>query len=161
MGYTTYFEGGVTVTPALNAEEIAYLNKFNSTRRMHCKQGPYYVERGGYMGQDYDPPNVIDYNEPPPGQPSLWCQWAPSEDGTSIAWDGGEKFYNAGEWMTYIIEHFVGPAPKAKSALPFLQGHKIEGTINAQGEDRSDVWRIIVTDGVVRTERGEVTIAYR
>ena len=34
MGYTTDFEGAVTVVPPLNEHEIAYLRRFADTRRM-------------------------------------------------------------------------------------------------------------------------------
>jgi len=148
MGYTTEFDGQVSISPPLNAEEIEFLRKFNQSRRMACTQGPYYVDRGGFAGQE-DGPDVIDYNQPPKGQPSLWCQWMPSEDGTAIVWDGGEKFYYAPEWMKYLIEHFVGDAPLAKAALPFLQRHKLNGEIKAQGEDADDQWLLIVEDNKV------------
>ena len=42
-------------------------------------------------------------------QPGLWCQWVPSSDGTEIAWDEGEKFYNYEEWMQYLLDHFLTP----------------------------------------------------
>jgi hypothetical protein len=48
MGYTTIFDGQISVEPPLNPEEIKYLNKFADTRRMACEQGPYYVDRGGF-----------------------------------------------------------------------------------------------------------------
>lgn len=161
MGYTTYFEGAVTVTPPLNAEEIAFLTKFNQTRRMHCQQGPYFVDRGGFMGQGSE--GVIDYNLPPEGQPGLWCQWRPTEDGTAIEWDGGEKFYDSPEWMKYIIEHFLAPGALAKSELPFLQAnHVVNGTIEAQGEESDDRWDLVVQDNRVfvrhyeRVARGDL-----
>ena len=47
MGYTTYFEGAVTVTPPLNEQEIDYLSRFSGSRRMHRGNGPYYAERLG------------------------------------------------------------------------------------------------------------------
>jgi hypothetical protein len=149
MGYTTTFSGRVTVSPPLNAEEITYLTKFNETRRMECAQGPYYVDRGGFMGQDHSDPLIIEYNQPPRGQPGLWCQWCPTEDGTAIEWDGGEKFYDAEIWMQYLIDHFLRPG--AFAPLPFLQkNHTVAGTIDAQGEDPSDRWQLIVEDNKVR-----------
>ena len=161
MGYTTDFSGSVAVVPALNAEEIAYLKKFAQSRRVQSTQGPYFVDRSGDFGQG--PEGVTDCNSPPDGQPGLWCQWVPTDDGSAIEWDGGEKFYNAPEWMKYIIEHFIGPSPKAKVALPFLQGHTCNGEIEAQGEESDDKWLLIVKDNIVSiaeskpTEYGEPT----
>jgi hypothetical protein len=70
MGYTTMFDGHVAVEPPLSADEIVYLNKFAETRRMRCLQGPYYVGRGGLGGQARGD-DVLEYNCPPEGQPSL------------------------------------------------------------------------------------------
>lgn len=148
MGYTTNFSGEINVDPPLTQDEIVYLKKFNTTRRMACQQGPYYVDRGGFHGQEHGP-DVIDYNEPPDGQPGLWCQWVPTDDGVGIEWDEGENFYDAPEWMKYLIEHFVGEAPLAKAQLPFLNSHCLNGEIEAQGEDGDDRWKLIVKDNEV------------
>ena len=147
MGYTTEFNGKIAVDPPLSVKEMQFLNKFSATRRMDCQQGPYYVDRGGLAGQEREP-EIIDYNNPPAGQPGLWCQWV-SHDGDSIEWDGGEKFYRSVEWMEYIIDHFFGADPKAKSELPFLQPHTLNGIIEAQGESYDDRWKLIVVDNVV------------
>ena len=153
MGYTTDFDGQIDVVPPLNEVEIAFLTKFADTRRMDCEQGPYYVDRGGFSGQDSQDPKIRNYNSPAEGQPGLWCQWVPSEDETdAIVWDGNEKFYDSPEWMAYLIEHFIGKNPKAKSELPFLQGHVLNGTISAQGEDPDDMWLLHVKDNVVSVE---------
>jgi hypothetical protein len=156
MGYTTEFSGQVKVDPPLSPEEVTYLKKFNRTRRMNRKNGPYYVDSTGDFGQAHEA-DVIDYNRPPQGQPGLWCQWTPTENGQFIEWDGGEKFYNAAEWMTYIIDHFI--KPKAKSKLPFLKGHTCNGEIEAQGEDANDRWKLVVTDNKVSVKRGTTVYA--
>lgn len=44
MGYTTTFEGSVSVVPPLNDQEIEFLNKFAETRRMRRNSGPYFVD---------------------------------------------------------------------------------------------------------------------
>lgn len=149
MGYTTSFAGQITVDPPLNSDEIAFLTKFNETRRMSCQQGPYYVDRGGFYGQDHGP-DVINYNEPPAGQPGLWCKWIPTEDGTAIEWDGAEKFTDAENWMQYIIDHFIGSDPLAKPSLRFLTGHVCNGVLDAQGEDPSDHWLLVVENNTAR-----------
>lgn len=154
MGYSTDFWGQINVEPPLNREEIDYLEQFSRTRRMDREKGPYYVDGGGFAGQD-DEPDIRDFNRPPSGQPSLWCQWTPTEDGEAIVWDDGEKFYNAEKWMKYLVDHFIGSKPLAKSTLPFLQGHTCNGIIDAQGEDADDRWRIVVEENKVFVQYGE------
>lgn len=156
MGYTTYFTGKINIEPALNAEEIAYLSKFAATRRMSRIKGPYYVDNGGMCGQDHED-DILNYNQPPSGQPGLWCQWIPTEDGTSLVWDEGEKFYDSAEWMKYLIEHFLKPDPIARSFEParfaFLQGHRLNGVIEAQGEESDDRWDLVVKDNKAMTRQ--------
>lgn len=160
MGYTTDFSGEVKIEPPLNEAEQAYLRKFAGTRRMDREQGPYFVDDPGDFGQ-----NGIgsrDYNAPPEGQPGLWCQWVPNEDGDALEWDGGEKFYEAAEWMAYLIDHFLKPGAEAfKSSDPqfnkFTFDHACEGFIEAQGEDPDDRWAIRVTANEVETLSGLLT----
>lgn len=158
MGYTTEFEGVIKVDPPLSQEEMYYLTMFSDTRRMKRNSGPYFVGGEGYGEGD-----VIDSNSPPIGQPGLWCQWIPTDDGTGIEWDGGEKFYNAAEWMQYLIDHFFGANPIAKQvdadAADFLQSHIFSGVIEAYGEERDDVWRICIENGYqVVVEEGHQSI---
>lgn len=163
MGYTTEFYGEVTVTPPLNEAERTYLRRFSETRRMFRANGPYYLGTGQF-GQDEEP-DVWDYNRPPAGQPGLWCQWVPTADGTGIEWDGGEKFYDAPEWMAYIIDHFLRGHAVASTRTAdhdhrqfaeFTFDHHVNGMIEAQGEDPDDRWRLVVTDNVVTTQTGRV-----
>lgn len=172
MGYTTDFDGQITVEPPLNAEEIDFLNRFTTCRRVHRKSGPYFAsddpkvlknygqsDSDDFRSSDAFQDDIIDYNEPHPGEPGLWCQWIPLEDGTAIEWDEGEKFYHAEDWMKYLIDHFIGSDPIAKKIDPerfkFLQGHVCNGEIEAQGEDSDDRWVLIVENNVVMTAIGE------
>ena len=109
MGYPTEFEGSVSISPPLNAHEIAYLRKFAATRRMdRAPAGP-----TSWMVRDRSVRATMmtfaTSISPPAGQPELWCSWEPTTDGTAIKWTGGEKFYNADEWMTYLIDLFLKP----------------------------------------------------
>lgn len=167
MGYTTTFEDHVTVTPPLNAEEISYLKDFATTRRMDRAEGPYFVLGPGYYGQDATP-GVRDHNRPPAGQPGLWCQWVPTEDGAGIEWDGREKFYDAAEWMGFLIDHFLKPGAVASRDLRgsikqderlefFTFDHLVEGTIYAEGEESGDLWAIKVVANDVSVHQGVVT----
>jgi hypothetical protein len=142
MGYTTEFSGRFLLSKPLDKELHSYLLQFAQTRRMkrdtsqlyqdpdnhkdYGIEGEFYVGGLGDFGQDEDP-SIIDYNKPPSTQPSLWCQWVPSEDGTGIEWDGGEKFYNYKEWIKYILKNFLIP-----------KGYDISGKVHYQGEDPDD-----------------------
>jgi hypothetical protein len=108
MGYTTEFDGSVGILPPLNGHEIAYLRKFGASRRMGRARGLYFADGSGTAGQGSDD-DIRDINEPPAGQPGLWCKWQPTADGTAIEWNGEEKFYASEKWMTYLIETFLKP----------------------------------------------------
>lgn len=159
MGYTTEFEGRIKVTPPLSAAEVKYINAFNDSRRMDREAGPYFVGGSGEFGQGHDP-DIRDHNHPDHSQPGLWCQWQASDDGEYIEWDGGEKFYEADEWMKYIIAHFIGANPIAKThggskwLSEHLQGHVCNGVINAFGEERDDIWNIVVNNNKVSVVQG-------
>ena len=166
MGYTTDFEGSVSVTPPLNLYEVTYLCKFNETRRMQRDRGPYFVDGSGDFGQGQDE-DIRNYNQAPPDQPGLWCKWMPAADGTAIEWDGAEKFYDSAEWMAYLIDTFLkaGATVQAELAEPvegrdypeafahFTFDHVVDGTIEAQGEEADDRWRLVVTANEVTTQR--------
>jgi hypothetical protein len=196
MGYTTDFDGSVTLEPALTPEQAAYLKRFNQSRRMKRNaeiaetfpdplreavglpigvEGEFYVSSEDLDGVITDPndprighlksekvpewndpskachagqrrdASIDEYNGPPSGQPSLWCQWTTNADGTEIEWDGGEKFYEYVEWMEYIIDSFLKP-----------WGIVAEGEIEWQGEGRGDIGLIVVKDNVVNPKMGRI-----
>ena len=162
MGYTTEFEGKFTVTPPLDANQVAYLNAFSKTRRMkrredlaYTLQDPireavglpigteaeFFVGGGGFLGQDRDP-SIAEYNIPPRTQPSLWCQWVPTDDGDAVEWNESEKFYCYTEWLNYIIANMLTP-----------WGRTISGRVLYRGEELRDVGAIEIVDGkAVRVE---------
>jgi hypothetical protein len=167
MGYTTDFNGDFGLDKVLAPEHKAYLQKFAQTRRMKRKEeltleredpirdaaelpvgydGAYFVGELGDFGQGIGHnqkgiPDLVDYNNPPSGQPSLWCQWVPSDDGYSIKWDGGEKFYHYVEWIEYLIEHFLKP-----------WGYTLNGEVEWYGEDANDRGMIVIDNNVVKTK---------
>lgn len=164
MGYTTDFDGELTINPPLNAAQVAYINKFNQTRRMkrHTDllsldpvreavglpvgvDGAYFVGGGGPYGQARDR-SIIDYNSPPEGQPGLWCQWCVSDDGTVLIWDEGEKFYHYTAWLEYLAEHFFS-----------VWGCKLNGNIAWSGEDGDDRGTIYVKDNEVEEVYDSIT----
>ena len=174
MGYTTKFRGRVEIHPALNEHEVKYLKEFADTRRMNRALGPYFADTG-----DSDDPfeshgqkrreDIIDYNSPYPGdgagnlaQPGLWCGWIPTDDGTALIWNGVEKFYHPKEWMTYLIDTFLRPgcvidvlfASEPTWYYPpefqqFTCDHVLSGVMEAQGEEYSDRWDLVVRDNIV------------
>ncbi len=166
MGYTTDFYGEVTVTPPLNSAEIEYLTDFATSRRVHRTRGPLYANPGSSYRQP-DEADVLSHSSPDPDQPGLWCQWIPNEDGTALTWDQGENFYNAAEWMDYLANRLLGPSAATYVAAhiaedlrlaKFTCDHRLDGRIDALGEDPEDRWLLEVTDNQVRTLPG--TIVY-
>jgi len=158
MGYTTEFDGSIAVEPPLSAEEVSYINKFASIRHMHRKNGPYFVDDvEDCLFNDIPPPaEIINPNRSDPTQPGLYCQWVASDDGKTITWDDGEKFYEAEAWMEYIINHFIGTSPLAQKDLPFFTGHNCNGQIEASGEVTDDNWLLVVEDNTVTTKIGKI-----
>jgi hypothetical protein len=160
VGYTTEFEGTFTLNSPLTELEAEYLRKFSGTRRMQrntaeveklpdpvreavklpvSHEGAYFVGGAGWAGQDRDD-SIVEYNDPPHGQPGLWCQWVPTEDLKGIEWDGNEKFYSYVEWLEYIIENFLKP-----------WGYTLNGEVRWRGEEFSDIGVITVKDNAVST----------
>lgn len=146
--------------------------KSNTPEEIYGKEGEYFVGASGFAGQDRDA-SVIDYNTPPGQigydvkmdfdkrfkennrraeagecQPGLWCQWVVEgdEDGMILKWDEGEKFYSYVEWLKYLINHFFSK-----------WGVKLNGEIEWEGEERSDMGKIIVKNNVVKTKVATVT----
>lgn len=165
MGYNTDFFGEITITPALNSDEIAYLRDFANSRRIHRTRGPLYAVPGSDWGQSGDTDDVLSFNNPDPDQPGLWCQWVPTDDGTELVWDEGEKFYDSAAWMTYLVTNLLAPSgrPYIDAHLgedprlaAFTCDHRLDGEIEARGEDDDDRWRLVVVDNEVTTVDGEV-----
>lgn len=161
MGYTTDFSGEFKLNKPLAPEHKAYLERFMNTRRMKRnatltskrpdplrkatglpigEEGAYFVGAKGEYGQEWNSPDMINSNSPPNGQPGLWCQWMPNEEGTAIEWNGGEKFYRYIEWLKYLIKHFLKP-----------WGYILNGRVTWQGESDDDVGVIIARGNAVRT----------
>lgn len=151
MGYSTDFFGSFQVNKPLDMETLAFLQKFNETRRMarnvpkeYGVEGEFYVDGGGSFGQDRDA-TVIDGNRPPSTQPGLWCQWRPTDDGLSLEWDGNEKFYNYVEWLQYLVDKVFTP-----------RGYTLSGEVEFQGEERGDTGKIVMDGNKVKVLTGKI-----
>jgi len=66
----------------------------------------------------------------------------PNADGTAIEWNEGEKFYEYIPWIKYLIDNLLKP-----------WGYVLNGTVEWEGEDNSDVGKIIVKDNVVTVKK--------
>lgn len=78
--------------------------------------------------------------------PGLWCQWVPNEEGTHIAWGGGEKFYEYIGWIEYLIAHFLAP-----------WGYKLNGDVYWDGESSDDKGLISIRNNVVSVKNAVIT----
>jgi hypothetical protein len=73
MGCTTDFTGSFKFNKTLDTKTLKLLQGLSETRRMARKiegygvEGEFYIEGGGYAGQD-DDTTVIDHNRPPKTQ---------------------------------------------------------------------------------------------
>lgn len=81
------------------------------------------------------------------GMPGYYCQWIPTEDGTGLAWDGNEKFYDYVEWLEYLIKTFLIP-----------WGITCNGDVEWYGEESDDRGIIRVRNNKVKAY--EATISY-
>lgn len=156
MGYTTDFTGAFALDKPLDEETKALLVGLSTTRRMKRQgldakygvDGEFYCNPGSDgCGQAHEP-SIVSYNVPPSTQPGLWCQWTPSEDGTEIVWDEGEKFYGYTEWITYLIDAILKP-----------RGYVVNGEVEWQGEDSNDFGKIVVMNNVVTEQTGRKVFA--
>ena len=116
MGYTTEFKGQLVLSKPLTSEQKSQLEQFAEERH------------GGYT-------------QPHPDMPGLWCQWVPTEDGTGLEWDGGEKFYSYVEWLEYLIKHFIEP-----------WGLVLNGEVEWRGVEWNDTGTIYAIDNKVKGE---------
>lgn len=162
MGYTTTFDGFFTLDQRLFDSQVLYLLEFANTRRVKRNVAVLQNvpdpareavdlplgEEGGYFvnqkwDEEHDWESAIDYNKPPSGQPGLWCQWIPTDDGRGIQWDGGEKFYHYIAWLQYIILHFLEP-----------WGYQLSGEVKWRGEDASDKGLIVLANNQLVSPAG-------
>jgi hypothetical protein len=104
-GYSTSFQGSFGVETYIDDDTINLIKGLNATRRMkrdiktlanelkisvkQCLE--YYLEDGQLYTEGSDSLkelNIIDANEPPIDQPSLYCKWTVDVEDNSIIWDG-------------------------------------------------------------------------
>ena len=160
MGYTTWFEGGLTPNKPFKKEFINYINAFSEKRHeprdveiikrsdpdwaKHCLDGnlgPY----GMYYVGNFDE-GVIDRSLAKSYTcPGYWCNWCINEATGVVEWNGGEKFYQYTDWLIYLIENFFEPA-----------GYILNGEFIWIGEDSEDRGKISVVNNKVSEFLGEI-----
>jgi len=150
MGYDTDFEGSFEVDKPLDNITYQLLLGLATTRRMKRAglDNKYGVEGEFYVKEDNENPDegkLVDYNNPPKTQPSLYCQWEIQEDRQTIKWDGDEKFYSYIEWLSYIINKILKP-----------KGYVLNGDVNYQGQGFGDIGYIHIKNNVVRDIEGRM-----
>ena len=74
-----------------------------------------------------------------------YCDWRVTCDdgGCYLEWNGAEKSYDMDKWLPIIISKFF-PLPN----------FRLNGTVNATGEDFLDIWSMSVEDSKVRRVDG-------
>ena len=82
---------------------------------------------GGGSKQDAESLGIISTNHPGLNCPGLWCQWVPTKDGTGIAWNGAEKFYQYEGWLAFLCKYFLTP-----------WGYELSGIVEWRGESQGD-----------------------
>ena len=160
MGYTTWFEGGLTPNKPFKKEFVNYINAFSEKRHeprdveiikrsdpdwaKHCLDGnlgPY----GMYYVGNFDE-GVIDRSLAKSYTcPGYWCNWCINEETGVVEWNGGEKFYQYTDWLIYLIENFFEPA-----------GYILNGEFIWIGEDSDDRGKISVVNNKVSEFLGEI-----
>lgn len=129
MSYFSEGEGSLILTPALNKQQVEYLQAFIKTR--HCKRdedkcqnindllrenlnlpvgkdGQFSVYSADFnYVESVEDEAVLDYNLKAYGCPELWCGWDISDNsGQELSWYGGELSRMPVEWIEYLKENF-------------------------------------------------------
>ena len=145
MGYETKFQGVWKLNKKLDDITYKFLVDLSESRRMKRNVISVYGVEGEFFtdgGQSTIGSNIIDINSPPKTQPSLHCDWAPTEDRMGIEFNDSEKFYNYIEWIEYIISKVLAP-----------RGYVLNGVVKWRGEEFSDTGKIEICDNMVNGKR--------
>lgn len=155
MGYTTQFKGEFSISPELSLDHYNYLVAFSDTRRMKkdvLKLGmlsdPLREAVGLPVGEEgcysviESSVSIKDHNNPPKGQPGLYCNWVPKENLKKLIHNGSDNFYYFFEWLEYLIKHFFEP-----------WGYVLNGNVLWRGANFDDMGEIIVRDNLVTAKK--------
>lgn len=149
--YSTVFEGQLEIEPPLSYHMRSYLDLF--CRQEHVKRDadkcanhpdPFRVQAGMpvgidgefYTGNDCD--SIVDESQPPSTQPSLFCNWQPSPDGSALEWNQEPNSEYMDAWLEYLIKNILAP-----------NGYTVNGTVLFSGQFLDDCGTVQVKDNVV------------
>jgi len=154
MAYRTDFIGHVQVRPGLNQAERAYLERFTGSRRWRRPEGPYAVPADPC---EVEPVATRAWHLPAEGQPTLWCDWVPGWDGSSLTWEGEERFAGVGTWLGYLVDHFLRPGAAASRGgdgrfADFSFDHVLDGMVVGCRRDNKQLFAVSVHENRVREE---------
>ena len=153
MEYYTVFEGSFRIKKPLNPAQVAYIQVFNEIRHIARNEelisslpDPIRLdvgieevgEEGEYYTGNTNKAIVFSENTPPLNQHGLWCHWTVTDDGTELAWDEGENFYNYVFWLQYLIDHFL---------IRF--GSELSGEVAWAGDEPDDTGIIMVVNNKI------------
>lgn len=113
MGYDTEFRGEFKITPSLNKQIVDKYNKFRDVR-----------------------------HEEDPNDPSLYCYWQITKNGSCIYCSDSSHFYHYEEWLELIIKKFIP------------ENTVVNGVVSFHGEHDFDFGLIIIRDNVVEKKMG-------
>lgn len=166
MTYTTRYEGQLLIEPPLNRWEVKALTAFFRGRRIRTLGGPL-DSRCLPSGH----PEVVDYNKPPEGQPSLHCDLEVSKDGAFMRWGGdSDSGSDLDKWITYVIDHLLKEDAEFnirernfdltglsdEDPLRYFSfDHYVNGILEAEAPE-GDTWKIYVIDNEVSVVRPPV-----
>ena len=163
MGYTTTFKGKIDIKPKIEKKHSAFVNGLMNSRRMkrnvkelppvdeevnplktHGVEGEFYFDPlSTSSGQDNEK-GVVNFNEPPCTQPSLWMQWEINEEG-QLQWNGAEKFYEYDQWLKYLIKNVFEPF-----------NYTLNGQLSFKGEEKGDRGYLTVENNKVYKTHGNI-----
>lgn len=157
MSYTYDLIGKLSISPALNNDQVAYIQEFSQSYRHKFAPKwqswpnplreavglPVGIE-GEYISSDMGTgsdfiENCMEVDSNPPNtQPSFNCCWTTTK-GNALQWNKLHRTYEPVAWLNYMIEHFFKP-----------WGVNLNGTVECHGEEKDDRTLIVVNNNTVR-----------
>lgn len=158
MSYTYDLFGKLSVSPPLNADQVAYIQEFSGSYRHKFApkwqswpnplreavglpvgiEGEYISSSMGSGSDFIDNCMEVDTNTPN-NQPSFQCCWTANTKGTALQWNKLRRTFEPVPWLNYMIEHFFTP-----------WGVTLNGKVECHGEEFDDRTLIVVTNNTAR-----------
>ncbi len=154
--FDRYYLFNFNGTPHFKRNEIKLNEVFNgscSYYGKYGKEGEFYVRKiydpyGKYIGYSKDSIDLMyqeiksmgnEFNgtEPCDCQPSLYCPWKPSEDGTMII-SSNDYYLNHFAWLEWLIDNFFEP-----------NDYKLNGYIKIVDNITDKIRKIYINDNIL------------